>query len=226
MASVSSPPRPVGAAAPPPVRHGTCRLELWINGTRYTIRRMPAPEGFRTVFTLRKRSEGATAVYTVALPKGSQPACTCPDHEQHNSTCKHIMSLAAHGLIPQPKAARPVKPRTRKAHAGNARKAIAEASALTAEQRRHLAAIAGPIPEGWEIGGAGMAALASAGTTAAPSFAEGFRKAVADHIARRDGTAPAEAEWPICEGCGCDFDPEISRDPSFCEACMSEGGAA
>jgi hypothetical protein len=196
MASVSSPPRPVGAA-PPSVRHGTCRLTVRIRETEYRLRPMPAPEGFKVVWTLRKLDPHATATYTVAVPKGAQPGCTCPDHEIHNYTCKHIMALAALGLIPTPKAARPPEPRAtataKRVHAGNARKAIAEASALTAEQRRHLAAIAGPIPEGWEIGGAGRAALASAAPApvpAAPSFAAGFRQAIADHLAaRRQGGA-------------------------------------
>ena len=223
MASVASPPRPVGAA-PSPVRHGICRLTLRIGGTEYRLRPMPAPPGFRKVWTLRKLGEFATATYSVAQPKGEPAGCTCPDHEQRSSICKHIMALAALGLIALPKAARPVKARTRQIHARNARQAIAEAKALPVEARRHLAEIVGPLPEGWQLGGAGRAALASAAP--APSFAAGFRRAIADHLARRNGTATAEAEWPICDGCGCDFDPEISRDPSFCEACMSEGGAA
>ena len=60
MASVASPPRPVGAA-PPPVRHGICRLTLRIGGTEYRLRPMPAPPGFRKVWTLRKLGEFATA---------------------------------------------------------------------------------------------------------------------------------------------------------------------
>jgi hypothetical protein len=135
------------------------------------------------------------------------------------------MAFAVIGLVPLPKAARPVKARTRKAHAGNARKAIAEARQLTPEARRHLAEISPALPEGWQLGGEGRKALATAGQ----SFAEGFRTAVADHVGRLNGTAPAPAPaegWPICDGCGCDFDPEISRDPSFCEMCVAEGGAA
>ena len=130
MASVASPPRPVGAA-PPPVRHGTCRLTLRIGGTEYRLRPMPAPAGFRSVWTLRKLDPHAAPVtYTVAAPKGEPAGCTCPDHESRGSTCKHIMSLAALGLIAKPKAARPVKARTRQIHAKNARQAIAEAKAL------------------------------------------------------------------------------------------------
>jgi hypothetical protein len=185
MAIVSAAPRPVGAA-PPVVRHGTCRLTVRIRETDYRLRPMPAPEGFKAVWTLRKLDPHATATYTVATPKGAQPGCTCPDHEINKSICKHIMALAALGLIPQPKAPRPPKARTKRVHAAHARQAIAEASALTAEQRRHLAAIAGPVPEGWQVGGAGLAALASAAPApAAPSFAAGFRQAIADHLAAR-----------------------------------------
>ncbi len=129
MATVSSPPRPVGAA-PPTVRHGICRLTLRIGGTEYRLRPMPAPAGFRAVWTLRKLDpHGPAVTYSVAQPKGEPAGCTCPDHEYNKSTCKHIMSLAALGLLPRPKAARPAKARTRQIHAKNARQAIAEAKA-------------------------------------------------------------------------------------------------
>ena len=214
MATVASPPRPVGAA-PPTVRHGICRLTLRIGATEYRLRPMPAPAGFRAVWTLRKIDPGGEVVYSVAQAKGEPPACTCPDHEYNKSVCKHIMAIAALGLIPRPKAARPPKARTRQIHAANARQAIAEAKSLPVEARRHLAEIAPSLPEGWQPGGAH------------PSFASGFRQAVAAHVGRLNGTAaPEVSEWSICEGCGREFDPEISRDPSFCESCMSEGGAA
>jgi hypothetical protein len=171
---------------------------------------------------------GPVVHYSVAQPKGEPVGCTCPDHEQRGSICKHIMALVALGLIPLPKAARPVKARTRKVHAANARQAIAEAKALPAEARRHLAEITPRIndrlEEGWVPGGVARASAAPA--PAAPSFAAGFRQAIADHLAHRNGPAGAEADRPICDGCGRDFDPETSRDPSFCEACIAEGGAA
>ena len=223
MASVASPPRPVGAA-PPPVRHGICRLTLRIGGTEYRLRPMPAPPGFRKVWTLRNSIRTATATYSVAQPKGEPVGCTCLDHEQRGSLCKHIMALAALGLIALPKAARPPKARTRQIHARNARQAIAEAKALPVEARRHLAEIVGPFPEGWQLGGAGRAALAPAAPApAAPSFATGFRSAVADHVARMNGTAPADPTFPICAGCGAEFEPTASDD--YCEACLREGGA-
>ena len=210
MATVASPPRPVGAA-PPTVRHGTCRLTLRIGGTEYRLRPMPAPPGFKSVWTLRKLDPGGEVTYSVAAPKGAQPGCTCPDHEFNTSVCKHIMALAALGLILRPKAARPVKARTRQLH----RPAV---DPLPVEAHRHLAEIAGPIPEGWQLGGAGKAALATAPPVG--SFAAGFRQAVAAHVGRigRGG-------YEICEGCGAEFDPETSNHPEFCFECAKEGEA-
>ena len=179
---------------------------------------MPAPEGFKVVWTLRKIDSGTTATYTVAHPKGAQPGCTCPDHEINKSVCKHIMALAALGLIARPKAARPVKARTRQLHARNARQAIAEAKALPVEARRHLAEMA--IPEGWQPGGAHPSVFAA---PAAPSFAAGFRQAVVAHVGRLNGTAPADPTFPTCAGCGEEFEPTASDD--YCEACLREGGA-
>ena len=193
----------------PTVRHGTCRLTVHIKGTDYRLRPMPAPPGFRSVWTLRKLDPHATATYTVAAPKGAQPGCTCPDHEINKSICKHIMALAALGLIARPKAARPVKARTKRVHAANARQAIAEAKALPVEARRHLAEMA--IPEGWQPGGAH------------PSFAAGFRQAVATHVGRLNGAAAPDPSFPTCAGCGEEFEPTASDD--YCEACLREGGA-
>jgi hypothetical protein len=60
--------------------------------------------------------------------------------------CKHIRALAALGLIKAPKdKPTPSRAKGLKAHAKTARAAIAEAKALPAETRRHLAAM-GPEP--------------------------------------------------------------------------------
>jgi hypothetical protein len=111
---------------------------------------MPPPAGFRVVRTLKKLDpHGPPATYTVAQAKGEDARCTCPDHG-NGHTCKHIMALAAHGLMAMPKAARP-KPqkapsaRALRAHAKNAKAAVAEAKALDPAARRHLAAM-GPEP--------------------------------------------------------------------------------
>jgi SWIM zinc finger len=141
------------ATAPPvrPIRHGVHALRIRIGATWYQLRALPAPAGFRTVWTLRKLDPAApAATYSVAQAKGEDARCTCPDHELNGALCKHIMALAAAGLVKMPKAARPKPPkapsaRALRAHAKTAQAAIAEAKALPAEARRHLAAT-GPAP--------------------------------------------------------------------------------
>jgi SWIM zinc finger len=90
-------------------------------GTDYRIRPITTPPvGYRSVWTLRKQDPTSSATYTVSQAKGEDAACTCPDHEHNGAVCKHVMALAALGLVRRPKAARP-KPapsaRARKAHA-------------------------------------------------------------------------------------------------------------
>src|SRR5262249_46644403 len=74
-----------------------------------------------------------------------KPGCTCPDHESRGTVCKHIRALAAIGLLKIPKEKTGPTARGLKAHAKNARAAIAEAKQLSPEARRHLAAM-GPEP--------------------------------------------------------------------------------
>ena len=130
------------------------------------------------------------------------------------------MDLQAHRRThrrrPHPRPPKPSSARNRKLHAKNARQAIAEAKALPVEARRHLAEIAtapapAPVvttPEGWQPGGDYAA------------FAAGFRQAVSAHVARL-----GRGGYEICDGCGADFDPEISGHPGFCSECAKEGDA-
>jgi len=209
------------STAPPvrPVRHGLCRLTLRIGGTDYRLRPVPAPPGFRSVWTLRKLDpDRAPATYTVADPKarGEQPGCTCPDHELSGATCKHVMALAALGLVRRPRAARPTKARSLKAHAKSARAALAETRAAFAEvkalapaERRHLAEVAAPLPEGWVPGGA------------AAAYAQDLRSAVATAV------AVARGELVECAACRYPFDPlaEGSAPLALCSPCLEgEGG--
>ncbi len=103
MATVSAPARPRPASAPPApsatVRHGKCSLELSIGGTRYRLHPLTPPPGFKAVWSLRKQAHDHSAIYQVAVEKGQQPACTCPDHEINGAVCKHIGALRALGLI-------------------------------------------------------------------------------------------------------------------------------
>ena len=199
-------PRPVGAA-PPPVRHGTSRLTIRINGTDYRLRPCPPEAGILAAWSLRKIGTDRPARYIVTAPKGMPARCSCPDHERSGWTCKHLGALTAANLIPAPKPprARTVSPaRARQLHAKNARQAIGQAQALV--QSAPISLPADHLPEGWQPGGAH------------PSFAEGFRQAVSAHVARigRGG-------YEICEGCGADFDPEISGHPGLCFECAKGG---
>jgi hypothetical protein len=142
MASVSAPARPRPASAPPvpaaTIRHGKCRLELSIGGTRYRLRPLTPPAGFKVVWSLRKQAAEASAVYQVAVEKGRPPACTCPDHEINGAVCKHIGALKALGLIPGRKA-RPAA--ARRSHA----RRLAEAAAPSPSARP-----AGPFAAGFQ----------------------------------------------------------------------------
>jgi SWIM zinc finger len=149
VSSPTVPSAPAARPAPPIVRHGKTG-PLWspIGGTWYTLRWMGPQPGYKTAWQIRKQDPERQAVYTVAHAKGEQPRCTCPDHA-NGHICKHIMALAAHGLVARHRAARPKpapsKSRALKAHLKNAKLAVAEANALSPEARRHLAAM-GPEP--------------------------------------------------------------------------------
>jgi hypothetical protein len=94
----------------------------------------PAPDGFTAVWILHKLDPERSAVYSVAVPKGEPPGCTCPGHEINRSICNHLMALATLGLIRRPRAARPKKARqpSRKSlrlHDKTARQHLAEIAA-------------------------------------------------------------------------------------------------
>ena len=245
------------APAPPvrPVRHGLCRLTLRIGATDYRLRPVPAQPGFRAVWTLRKRDpDRAPVTYTVADPKarGEQPGCTCPDHEISGATCKHVMALAALGLVRRPRAARPKKARSLKAHARSAKVAIAETRAAFAEvkalapaDRRHLAEVAAPIrgttrraalagaPPADQLGIQLEATAAAAPSRPAP-LPEGWvpggaAAAYAQDLRSAVATAVAVARGELveCAACRYPFDPlaEGSAPLALCGPCLAgEGG--
>jgi hypothetical protein len=127
MASVSAPARPRPAPAPTApaaaARHGKCGLHLSIGGTRYRLRPLAPPAGFRVLWSLRKQANDHSAIYQVAVAKGQAPACTCPDYRINGAVCKHIGALVALGLIPGR------KPRPAAARRAHARRLAAEGGA-------------------------------------------------------------------------------------------------
>jgi SWIM zinc finger len=127
MSTVAERPRARRASAPPapavPIRHGRCSLHLSIGGTCYRLHPLTPPAGFKLVWSLHKQAETDSAVYQVAIEKGRQPACSCPDFTINGAVCKHVGALKALGLIPGRKA------RPAAARRSHARRLAAEAPA-------------------------------------------------------------------------------------------------
>jgi hypothetical protein len=203
-------------------------LTLRIGGTEYRLRPMPPQPGFHTVWTLYKLDPERSAAYTVAHAKGEDARCTCPDHELSGSICKHVMSLAALGLIRKPKAARPKKApssaRVKRIHAKNARATIAEANGLDPSARRHLAEISVPAKASRPLPGTARRAAITGLPRAEEmdirlelsptAFAHGFRRAIAERVRAIRGELEPEDQSgpvPVCIVCGLPFHPERSR---------------
>ncbi|MDE2100042.1 MAG: SWIM zinc finger family protein [Patescibacteria group bacterium] len=207
MSTVASPPRARRDQAPAaPARHGKCSLRLSIGGTEYRLTPLTPPAGYKVVWSLRKLDPTRSAIYQVAVERGQQPGCTCPDFEINGAVCKHVGALKALGLIPGRKA-RPAA--ARRSHA----RRLAEPAAAPAPASAPRPAGPAPVPGG---------------------FTAGFRRAVNEHLAMRrmaeriDGTPRPETDDPAdqpfeCAYCGTEFDPAVSRDPHLCGACAEEG---
>ena len=154
MATVADAARPVGAA-PPPVRHGICRLTIRIHNTEYRLRPCPPEAGILAAWSLRKIGTDRPARYIVTAPKGMPARCTCPDHERSGWTCKHLGALTAAGLIPGPK---PPKARTDLPgpRPPDSRQECPPSHRPGAGHRRirPVSLPADHLPEGWQPGGA------------------------------------------------------------------------
>ena len=98
--AAEAPAAPVRPA--PTVRHGKCSFTLGINGTAYRLDRAIAGPPIEAVVTLRKTD--GTGAYALATD-GLDIHCTCPDHEKHGASCKHLMSIVAIARILAPFAA-------------------------------------------------------------------------------------------------------------------------
>ena len=103
MSTVAAPAARADQSAPElpplrPVRHGTARLLMCINGDVYKIRRRPALKGACAWALVKATGERTGAVYAVVRAKG-EVTCSCPDHSQNNAECKHVRALVACGLL-------------------------------------------------------------------------------------------------------------------------------
>lgn len=103
MATITSTATRTATTSRKPARtpHGTARLALTINGTRYAVKPIPCDcEAAQRCYSLRK-NDGT--VYHVALTVYG-PSCDCPDFVFHRDGldakgCKHVRSLAAFGML-------------------------------------------------------------------------------------------------------------------------------
>jgi hypothetical protein len=113
------------AAPASAIRHGRCRLTLEIGGVPYSLSPRPVPEGNHlTGLVVLTKRDGSRRRYAVAAsPQDAH--CTCPDHTERKSICKHIsalqaVSLVLRGLCPPPSPTAPAvavpapKPRRQK----------------------------------------------------------------------------------------------------------------
>ncbi len=85
-----------GAQPAPPVRHGTCRLTLTIDGAEYRLSRSPTA---RAAWHLKKRSGPRAGVVYCVLTHKCIVSFTCPDSVRGGAVCKHVRALVALGLV-------------------------------------------------------------------------------------------------------------------------------
>ena len=86
-----------GAQPAPPVRHGTCRLTLTIDGTEYRLSRSPSA---RAAWHLKRMAEPRKGTVYCVLTHKCIVSCTCPDSITNGAVCKHVRALKALGPGP------------------------------------------------------------------------------------------------------------------------------
>jgi hypothetical protein len=96
MATVAPEVRGAQPAPTPPVRHGTCRLTLTIDGTEYRLSRSPSARAAWHLKRLAEPRKGTT--YCVLTHKGVV-TCSCLDSIINGAVCKHVLALRAVGLV-------------------------------------------------------------------------------------------------------------------------------
>ena len=96
MSTVAPEVRGAQPAPAPPVRHGTCRLTLTIDGTPYRLAKAPAA---RAAWHLKRMAEPRKGTVYCVLTHKSVVTCTCPDSITNGAVCKHVRALKALGLV-------------------------------------------------------------------------------------------------------------------------------
>src|SRR5690242_7588616 len=83
----------------PPVRHGTCRLTITIDGVDYRLSRGPATSPGAKVWRLRALDGPRTGNLYSVVKHRHTVSCSCPDSTVQNAVCKHVRALQACGIV-------------------------------------------------------------------------------------------------------------------------------
>ena len=82
----------------PAVRHGSCRLELRINGCSYVVRRRKGVVPGARHWHLKKLEGPRAGVTHVVTSHRGTINCSCPDSSLNGAVCKHMRAVQACGL--------------------------------------------------------------------------------------------------------------------------------
>jgi hypothetical protein len=87
--------------ASPAVRHGTCKLRIYINSDQYTIKRHRGQGPYCRVWELVKRTGPRAGTSYLTGRCFGILACSCDDMSFRKPAggCKHIKALVALGLV-------------------------------------------------------------------------------------------------------------------------------
>ena len=85
-----------GAQPAPPVRHGTCRLIVIIDGTEYRLSRSPAA---RAAWHLKRLAEPRKGHVYCVLTHHRVVTFTCKYSTTNGAVCKHVRAPKALGLV-------------------------------------------------------------------------------------------------------------------------------
>lgn len=173
----------------PPVRHGTCRLQITIGGTSYALRPVPGqPRGMR-VYRLRSlNGERAGTNYCVAVVD-REAGCTCPDSEINGAVCKHVMALRATGFLPvSARTAAESKAEAARLAAARQRRAAAPPAKLVDQPARKPDGLARARCRHVPVSIAPPVSPMPPASPASP-FVAGFRQAVSAHVGQLQGGA-------------------------------------
>ncbi len=100
---MSSVPDPRVSVQPAITRHGTARLFIAIGSSLYALIPHHGTVPAWDLVVRQGREPGAR--YTALVNAHGHPACTCPDHQNRGTRCKHLGALLAAGLLSAPPAA-------------------------------------------------------------------------------------------------------------------------